>query len=268
MKKILVSAFAFSLLLTSCKDDDSTPPPTEPDQVKIPSQTVTRSGDDFSDAITTTWQYTGLRVASASDSNGNYREYTYEGLNIKTIRTYLSTGVLLRTEVFFYDGQNRVTTSQTLGSTTGTRYDYTHNADGTIDVVTKTGNATTQTEVFSTSEIVVENGEITSIETTYAQNGAVETYDFTYDDKLKPTKNVLGFDKIAKTITADEQRMGVNHNVTSITHVGSGGLGDSGTRTFTYAGDDYPTMMLHTDSDPDTSYKIEYTYISVDTPSN
>ena len=260
MKKSLFLFAAVLLVFTGCSDDDqSAAVIPDPVQVVMPSQVKTLSGPNFESVNTAYWQYFGNHVVSTSDSNGNYREYTYDNNFIKTIETYLATGTLHSRETFVYNNAGQLTSSIITGATTGEKHVYTHNSDDTISVTTYEGTNTVQSTVQSTGLITFENGEVVKTETFY-DNDVVRTSIFTYDDKLKPTANVAGFDKISFAYANARERKGALHNMLTDTQTYLAAEATFVERIYTYNAAGYPLTVFNNSPLSFERYKIEYTY--------
>lgn len=260
MKKTIYLFAIVALVFTSCSDDDSAGPVT-PDSVQVvmPSEVKTLSGPNFTNEVTTYWQYFGRHVVSTSDSNGNYREYTYDNNFIKTIRTYLANSTMHSTETFVYNGDDQLTSSVIVGATTGEKHLYTHNGDNTISVTTYQGSNTVQNEVQSTGLITFQNGEVVKTETFY-NDGVTRTSIFTYDDKLKPTANVSGFDKISFAYANARERKGALHNMLTETQTYLATEATFVERIYTYNAAGFPLTVFNNSPFSYERYKIEYTY--------
>jgi hypothetical protein len=254
--------FAF----TGCSEDDAVAPPAANTvDVIMPSEVKTMSGANFQNEVTSYWEYFGRQVESTSDSNGNHREYTYDGFVIKTIKTYLATGALHSTETFFYDDEYMLTTSLITTASTGEKHVYTHNDDDTISVVTYQGTNAAQTEVQSTGLITFENGEVVKTETFY-DDGVIRTNVFTYDDNKKPTANVQGFDKISFAYANARERKGALHNMLTDTQTYMTDEATVVERVYTYNAEGYPLTVLNDSPLSFERYKIEYTYETYTVP--
>jgi hypothetical protein len=262
MKKTLNLLMITMLAFTGCSEDDA-PGVVTPNtvQVTMPSEVKTFSGPNFQYEITSFWQYNGQQLVSTGDSNGNYREYTYDNNFIKTIKTYLANGTLHSLETFVYNVDDQLTSSIITSSSTGEKHVYTHNTDNTISVTTYEGTNTVQDNVQSTGTITFQNGEVVKTETFY-DDGVVRTNIFTYDDKKKPTANVQGFDKISFAYANARERKGALHNMLTDTQTYMMDEATVVERIYTYNAEGYPLTIFNDSPLSFERYKIEYTYES------
>lgn len=263
MKKNLFLFMSMVALMSSCSSDDDAPVVEDPTLVKLLERTVTRTGPNYDNLLTTHWSYFGNRLVSASDSNGNYREYTYDNLDIISIKYFLASGTLLRTEFFVYNQDGKLTSSRIISASTGERHVYTHNDNNTISVQTFEGSAAEQLSTVSTGLIYLEDGEVVKTETFY-DDGLVKTNIMTYDDMKKPTANIAGFTKISFAYATSRERKGNLHNMTSDLETYMSPDPVFVERTFTYDSEGYPLSVFNNSPNSFERYKMDFSYIMVE----
>lgn len=255
MKKFLYFLLAIPTLV-ACSDDDKDGGTTDTQDYVMLSEMRVYTGVSLDNETSTYFLYNGRKLVSSSDSNGNSREYSYNGSNlIAKIDSYLSNGSLNATETFLYDAQGRIIQNKVVAGSTGERHVFTYNNDGTVEVRSYTGTNEVQNNDEIIRVLTLTNGEMTTMDYT---NIDFPNVIYTYDDKFKPTRNILGFDKIALSISNARDRKGVLTNVTSETN----GVSTT-TKTYTYDTAGYPLTQLSESDLSANRYRVEYDYITV-----
>ena len=261
-KKILLFA-GLLFLSAACSSDDDAPGVEAPTLVKVVDQTVTRTGPNYENAVTTYWNYFGNRLESQSDSNGNQRIYTYDNIDIANIKTYLANGNLLRTEFFVYNPDGKLNSNRIVSGSTEERHVYTHNTDNTITAQTFQSTTFGQNVLQSNTVIFLEDGEVVRTEQTFV-DGGLQINEFTYDGMKKPTANIAGFDKISFAFANTRERKGNLHNMTSDTETYMAPEPVVVPRTLTYDSEDYPLTIFNNSPFSSDRYKMEFTYMNIE----
>ena len=234
MKKFLTMAALALFMMTSCSDDDSSSNNNNTDTVLLKKTIET---DEFGDEWTIHYFYEGTKLVKLVDPDGT-QTFSYTGDLLTKITSSDDDG-FMQEETFTYNPDNTLKTHLMLitdfGEEIGFRYEYTHNSAGNITKKFYTGNHNAQTQLNDTSVITLSNGNITSIETTYA-SGGTNNITYTFDNKNEPRKNITNYSTF---ILASDSEGGVNNILTGSTY------GES-TRTYTYNNDNYPLTSTET----------------------
>lgn len=225
MKKLLYLFSAIALTLASCSSED--------DSNNISDVLVTKIIETYEDnsTYTTEYVYSGTKLVSSTDSDGEYQLFTYTGNLITKIEYFLSDDTLDQVETYTYDSSDRLISFVRVFPTDtdwGNKETYTYNTNGTISVNYYSGDYNSQTNLDQTGVITFLNGEISQIATSDGN-----TDDYTYDNKNNPFKNVLGYNKIYFT---DALTDGVVNNIVTMTSSTTGG---SYVNTNTYNSNDF-----------------------------
>ena len=225
MKKLLYLFSAIALTLASCSSED--------DSNNISDVLVTKIIETYEDnsTYTTEYVYSGTKLVSSTDSDGEYQLFTYTGNLITKIEYFLSDDTLDQVETYTYDSSDRLISFVRVFPTDtdwGNKETYTYNTNGTISVNYYSGDYNSQTNLDQTGVITFLNGEISQIATSDGN-----TDDYTYDNKNNPFKNVLGYNKIFFT---DALTDGVVNNIVTMTSSTTGG---SYVNTNTYNSNDF-----------------------------
>lgn len=245
MKKILY-VFSFILLaLGSCSKDDNAPAVSLNPNTLLLKKTVSRNyAINSAELVTTFWNYDGMKLLSTIDSNGFRRNYTYTGNLITKIEEI--NGDFVQSYLLAYDEDRLVAISGNQPET----FDY--NEDGTVTHKLYDSNATVQW----TAIISFNNAEISKIETTYADSFAT-TYQYSYDNKFSPTKNITGFDKIYLTM---HYPYGSYRNLTERSYTDSDGVQGEVTKAVDYNAVGFPIMIKSTDDQFIESFDTQLFY--------
>lgn len=255
MKKFLYLLLAIPVFV-ACSDDDKGGSTPETQDYVLLSEMRVFTGPTFSNETSTFFLYNGRKLISTSDSNGNSKEYSYDGNNrISKIESFLANGALNATETFLYDSQGRIIQNKIIAGVTGERHVFTYNAGNTVEVRSYTGSDQVQNNDEVIRILTLTDGEMTEMDYT---NIDFPNVVYTYDDKFKATRNILGMDKIAISISNARDRKGSMRNVTSE----SDGVSTT-TKTYTYDAAGYPLTQLSESPVSLNHYRVEYEYITV-----
>lgn len=249
MKKIILGLGVIATLLMSCSDDSETyNPVTPPGSTGILVKTVSYTSitDEYSENVLYT--YNGNKIVKGGYEDGSEEVYTYNGDLITKIEIIEGGDAVTYSETFTYDGNNRLVTYvvEEMGFTDTETFVY--NGDGTVTA--------TQSGGFGFSTLHFENDELVKI-----VNSLGTTYEYTYDAKNSPFRNVTGFNKIAFVVHGDHEFFGAKQNITAI-HETSEDV-DYMTNTTTYNASNYPTSVNSEamfEFGTPSSATVQYTY--------
>lgn len=195
MKKFLY-LFSFTLLvLTSCSKDENTSEQVSSVLVKKIIHTYSAT-----DIETLTYKYDGNKIVSESSDGGFVANYTYSGNVITKIEERVNNQFQSSREYTYVDG--KVATKVWKQNYDGTNtYAYTYDSNGTVSY------KRTRPTGMNTGILTMVNGNIVKNEVFY--NGSLSnTYNYGYDNKNNPFKNVLGFNLLLET---DEEMFSPNN---------------------------------------------------------
>lgn len=193
MKKILLFASIFALII-SCRNDDDTNETTDTSVPILPIKMT------FDDEIATI-KYDGSKILNiTSDVNsGNKIIFTYNGDVITNVKHYYDNKLEVETNYTYSNG--KLVSESTLDNfNMQTSYTYTYVNDNSVKAIKKVSY--TNNEYTLNLTYTLSNGNVTSYTGSGSgiSNGASTTYketgSFTYSDKNAIFKNVKGFDKI------------------------------------------------------------------------
>jgi hypothetical protein len=236
MKKIALLVSAFALLVTSCTSSDDSPPNETGDMLP---RTIT-DVSPLDGTLTSQYVYNGNKIVSSTDSDGVVEQYTYTGDRITRIKYYTGT-FLEQQDNYTYDGQGRITSYQRIDpdDSLGNLETFTYNSNGTVSTSKFIGDDVTQDIPSGTGIIYFTNGEATKIEL-FDGPDLLSTYNFTYDTKNSPFKNITGFNALSYV---EDDAGGMIHNVLTADYDGT-----DYTYDMTYNANNYPTTVIEKES--------------------
>lgn len=243
MKKLIYLFCAFTFLF-SCSSDDS-----NENQPILVTQITTNN-------IVSNLTYNGTKLISIVSESGNTQEFTYTGDLISKIKYYVLGSSNFTESSFEYNSDGKINMGITLfqgNDPYGVKSVYTYNSDGTISYNFYLGNLVSQTELISSSKLFIgTNDEIVKVEE-YDNDGDIfERYEYTYDTKNNPIKNITGFNKLPFN------RDGKYFNVLNCITMG-GFSSENLTNQFQYNSNNYPSSVSTTYGDGSVSNTI-FTY--------
>lgn len=253
MKKIMIALGLAMLFLNACSKSDT------PDQTPVDVNAVFLKKVVYNDgvsSVTSNYAYSNNKITSITYSNNEKSIYTYTGNLITKNEHYLGT-TLDYTENFTYDSNNNLVTYTEISGASGYKETYVHNTNGTISYATYSGNNVSQTTLGSTGLFTMQNGEV--ISKTVVSGANTATYNYTYDAKYCPFKNVLGFDKIV--FRDDYLEFGNQKNRLGYTYSNPAFPSSNKTVTvaYTYNADNFPTNSTTTNNGS-IDATIQYSY--------
>ncbi|OAZ05336.1 hypothetical protein [Flavobacterium succinicans] len=227
MKKLLSLLGATLLVLASCSTDDTNSSnPTA--SILVKKMSTVNNGKTYTQDFT----YSGNKIVSTVDSDGNKTAYTYTGDFITKIVDTDNKGAVDYTIEFSYTN-SKLTSKTTYESGAQYKYrtKYVHNTDGTISYEEfRTAVATgVEQEYGYIGKYTYKGGNL--IKNEYLYYGSENTASYEYDTKNTPFKNVLGFNLLL------EEDM-TSNNIVKITYSKSK---DVISNTYIYNADGFPT---------------------------
>lgn len=245
MKKIILCLSLVAISVTSCSTDSGSSDQSNDVLVKkIVYHDVT---DDYTETVEYT--YNGNKLIKGVYDDGSVENYTYNG-NLITKIEFIEDGEVTYTETFSYDSNNRLTAYHALEDGLDDQETFVYNADGTVTSTIGTGIAASERTLH------FENDELVSI----VETGG-HTYNYTYDTKNSPFRNVTGYDKIANVVQGDHEFFGSKQNIAAIQDVTNDI--DYMTNTMTYNANNYPTSASSVaifEFDGTYTATMQYTY--------
>lgn len=229
MKKILFLFSAFALVITSCTSEDSAGSSIKP-------KTITHLYSDADDNYITDVVYNGNKLVSETDDDGFTIKYTYSGDVITKSEDFNGDNELQSTTEFTYvNGKLDTEIQKNPGATQYYKIKYSHNADGTISfeggyINSVTGIAEGQADRIGKYTYI--NGNMVKYENSYKGSG-ISTYNYEYDNKNSPSKNVLGVNLLIG--------WQVNSSANNVVKITSPNSDFIATYSYSYNGDDFPT---------------------------
>lgn len=226
MKKITLLAAALTLSLASCSSDDSGNPVDGGSQDPLVKTVFYNDQDDDFDS-TVEYTYNGNKIVQGVYDDGTLENYTYSGDLITKIE-FVEGGQVTYRETFTYDGSGRLIQylDEDLVDDWEDLETFVYNSDGTV----------TSTYDGLVSTIHLQNDEVAQV----IQNTG-HIYNYSYDGKNSPFKNVTGWDKIANVVQGDHEFFGRHQNITLI-HETTEDV-DYMVNTMTYNSANYPTSV-------------------------
>lgn len=214
MKKLIFISIISSFIIVSCSKseipENSNSSTAVENSIVDPNvllrktiETTLSSGNTY----TTNYYYVGKKIDKLVQTSGSgvSKTYTYTYLGDlidKIVEVNNSTSAITSKESFIYDSNNRLITDVYItysGSMQfGYKYVYTYNSDGTVNVKTYTGDATSQTTpTAGYKKFYFQNGEVVKEESYSDSSALTSTTTYTYDTKNDPLVNVVGMDKFS-----------------------------------------------------------------------
>lgn len=244
MKKIILClGFIVTTLISCSSDTDSSS--NQSNDLLIKKVVYTSITDDYTETVIYT--YNGNKLVKGVYEDGSEEIFTYQGNLISKIEL-ITNGELDTTETFSYDTNGRLTGYIFEEGPFTDEETFFYNADGTVTSTIGTGAAA------AVRTLNFQNDELIKI------IGSDRTYNYTYDSKNSPFRNVTGYDKIAFVNHGDHEFYGRKQNITTIYESVEGV--NYTTNTMTYNSDNYPltaTSNAIFESVP-SSATVEYTY--------
>ncbi len=222
MKKIILCLSLIAISLSSCSSDSDSNDSSS--DILVKKVVYTSITDNYTETIDYT--YNGNKIVKGVYDDGSQDIFTYTG-NLITKIEMISAGEIIYLETFTYDSNGRLVTY--FADEDGFTYEETfvYNANGTVTNTIDGGGV--RTLHFANDELV----QIVDM------GGNI--YDYTYDSKNSPFRNVTGYDKIAMVVHGDHEFFGAKQNISSIRET-TGNVAYM-TNTMTYNANNYPLTV-------------------------
>jgi hypothetical protein len=258
MRKMIGVLGMSLLMLASCTTDESSEAGTANSEKSLwvtpkkplLKKSVLTNADGSVKTLNFTYVNTN-KLATVTSSEGYIVTATYSGNLITRFDLKLSN-IVVQSKSYTYDSYSRLKSYTTIvpQANTGEKETYNYNPSGSVSIRHFIGTAASQTQSAGTGTVTFQNGEVKKIQTTYSP---VRTY--TFDSKINPFKNVLGFNKIA---IANDFTIGIQRNVTSEVKTENNGVTHSLLIHYNYGSTYYPVSSSH-NYDGETS-SMQYFY--------
>ncbi len=249
MKKI-IGVLTCLLVLASCTSEStSESTPDTPQQTVLLKRVVATYSNGQS--VTFNYSYNGTKLDKIIGTDGSVDKYTYEGDLIKKIDYFNPDGTYNGNEMYVYDADNKLVKrsnySNEVNSTQETSYIY--NNDGTV-----TSELPYSGSVIRREKMTFLNGEVVRLQEYDHFNGAPSfRWDFSYDNGNKPTKGILGLDKIF--FKSWRLNGGCNRNIVSA--IRTDGVNNI-QNEYTYYANGYAKTQKETNNSTVTNYQYFY----------
>jgi hypothetical protein len=247
MKKLILCLGFAAITLTSCSSDSDSSN-NDSDEVLVKEIVYTSITDDYTETVEFT--YNGTKIIKGTYDDGSEDIYTYQGDLITKIEM-IADGDVLYTETFSYDSSDRLTQYVSQEGSFIDQETFAYNNDGTVTSTSGTGGgAFVRTLHFMNDELVK-----------IVESGIGRVYNYTYDSKNSPFRNVTGYDKIAHVVHGDHEFFGSHQNISTI-HEATEDI-DYMTNTMTYNSNNYPTSATSVavfEFDGTYTATMQYTY--------
>lgn len=251
MKRIIFAITAM-FLLAACSSDDSETTPVTPLYNGVLLKKMVQTFEGGTPHVVN-YTYSGNKIISAAGEDGYTFVYFYTGDQITMIQTINNFNQVIRTGTFAYHPSGYVSVYRSVDPQNhwGAKIVYVRNADGTMDATEYTGDENSQTEISGTRKYFPGANGDTELQEVYFPGGT-KKYEYTYDEKNDPFKNVLGF----KAIDPEGHR----YNVTQMTARGfDGSVENTEITDYDYDAQDFPTHSVKT-SDHMSTLTTQYYY--------
>ncbi len=229
MKKIICALAIVAVAITSCSSDASSDQNPSND-VLVRKIMYDYGSENYGDTVEYT--YNGTKLLKGIFSDGSVETFTYSGDVITKIERKEGSEVIY-TENFIYDSSNRLIKYNMLENGYDEQETFVYNNDGTATATYGTGVGAYVRNYY------YENDELIKI---VGSDG--HTYNYTYDNKNSPYRNVTGYDKIVLVVHGDNEFFGSKQNIVRI-YDATDGINYM-SNTMTYNSSDYPVAAIST----------------------
>lgn len=259
-----------SLLFIGCSssnDDEVTPEDTTP--ILVTKQNYLAENGSIEGSMN--YIYNGDKIVKMETSDGEERvEFTYNGDEISKSVTYLDNQIHEINEFFYTNG--KLTSQKVTESYSAHTYNFTINYDYVNEnyvKYTRVTGYTTNTSgavTYSTTsyEAFISNGNLNKIISKSTSSGTT-TYNYTYDDKNHPYKNIRGYAKAMIFDSTNSDLSSINnltkrtYNQSLLNTEYSGNI----TKTITYTANNFPSKIVTSEKNnnlPTQSYTDTFEY--------
>lgn len=258
MKKIALLLSVFALIATSCSsdgdDDTNTPSTTTGTQLKKVIETY---GDGTVETVNLT--YNGNKIVSIISDFGEKTVYTYTG-DLITKEEFYFEDVLEDVTVLVYNASQKLIKSTRTSGSVVVVDNFTYNTNNTVSFTTTSDGNTeaTGTIYFNGNQPykkVITRYFIDPFSGDPIQEDTVE--ETTFDNKVNPLANVLGFSKIIIYLPSfTEGYDGTSNNVLVFKKDNV----IQGSSTYTYNSNNMPATEVYNDKQDDFDSNVQYIY--------
>ncbi|WP_313804290.1 hypothetical protein [Flavobacterium sp.] len=242
MKRVsLILGIALVSVFASCSlDDDFEMTDTDASKMSVNAllvRSIATISERDGTMITDDYQYNGSKLLKINSSDGREIVYTYAG-DLIIRKDFFQDNILNSKEIFEYNRQYQLIKYKRQNASGVTTYNaiYTNNTDGTVSVKGYSGGTTNQSSQILDRKVFTSGIRVNKVENYTTQNGspATQVFNYSYDTKNSPFKNITGFDKLAYyDITVNSNY----YNVQSVTR----GTTEVESVQYTYNGENYPS---------------------------
>ncbi|HEX9979603.1 MAG TPA: hypothetical protein VGB50_03445 [Flavobacterium sp.] len=240
MKKLFLFLSAFSVaVLSSCSNDDDNNSGTPSSDVLV-KRIVAHQEDPDGINYEVDYTYSGNKMVQGVYDDGYTEKYYYTGNEITKIE-YIFDGDVEERELFAYNAQGKLIEyrDQDLLEDFEEVTAMAYNGNSTITQTISSGSVGDTSPTGETRTLTLTNGEVSQVVQT---DGTV--YNYTYDTRNSPFKNVTGFAEIAHIYSGDFEYEGRSKTIATI--VDATHTQNYTVNTWQYNGNDYPTTLSST----------------------
>jgi hypothetical protein len=248
MKKIGLALSALVLILSSCSSDDSPSSSTGTQLAKVI--------ETYGDGTTETFDfvYNGNKIVSITSDFGEQTIYTYSGDLIVNEEAYFD-GVLQDETTFEYNANQKLIKSTRTNGSEVEVDNFTYNSNNTVSFITTSNGVTSATgTIYFNGDQPYKKDILVDPGTFFEYNQIEES---TFDDKVNPLANVVGFSKIIIAAPSFiEGYDGIFNNVLvfKIDNV------IRGSSTYTYNSNNMPASEVYDDQQNEFDSSLQYIY--------
>ena len=215
MKKIVLLCVILVATFASCSSDDAAP------VIEIPTENGTlikKISYDYSDNSfneTITYNYDGVKLIEGIYDDSTKEKYFYTGDAITKIEYRSATNELEYQDLFSYNNDGKLIEYrfQDFFDDSEEKSLYVYNGDNTITETQINGPINNTITTGFQSKLYLAGDEVVKKEQLFAFGA---TYNYNYDSKNSPFRNVLGYGAIVLVSFGDHELFGKNQNITSI----------------------------------------------------
>jgi YD repeat-containing protein len=195
MKKLIFLLSTIFLLLQACSSGNN-------DNANNGNSIILCKHKVFSNGSAFDYLYDGNKILMVSCGGEVVLKYYYTGDLITKVETFDTNQLATRT-TYNYNSANQLINENSVNylpdpnNPEGSKTDYSYNSNNTISFINYFGLSGTQYTINSSGTIILNNGEITTVNENFQSNVPnTSTMTRTYDNKNSPFKNILGINKI------------------------------------------------------------------------
>jgi hypothetical protein len=241
MKKFVVF-FVLALTFAGCSTDDTADVPEGILQKVIVTPFAAN------EQYTTRYYYDGHKLDRTESTNDTKEIYYYDGDLIVNIKMYNDT-YLVRERQYQYDDSDRLVQFLTIDHITDYRNKsmYVYNPGGSVTESNYSFYTGGPETLNYTREFFFAGQEVSYEVITFANGSGTQTNAYTYDDKLVPEHDIVGFDKIRALNPSGY--MGIYHNIVDVTQTYSSSSAiDTYSHLWSYNNQGAPTFFTFDDN--------------------